>query len=49
MTKKKRATKKPRDRDIPLSMYGLTFEDALSAALQVKPPPKKPPKKKRSL
>jgi len=44
---KKHATPKKRDRDIPLSMHGLTFEEALAATMQVKPPPKEPPKKKR--
>jgi hypothetical protein len=46
MAKKKRTTKKLRDRDIPLSLYGLTFEEALAATMQVKPPPKQPPKKR---
>lgn len=38
----------PRNLDIPLSLYGLTFEEALAATMQVKPPPREAPKKKRS-
>jgi hypothetical protein len=47
---KKRAARKKRDRDIPLSMHGLGFEEALALTMQVKPPPKldKKSQKKRS-
>jgi hypothetical protein len=44
---KKRAARKKRDRDIPLSMHGLTFEEALAATMQVKPPPKAAQKRQK--
>lgn len=43
--KKKRA-KKPRDRDVPLTLHPLGFDEALGDLLHVKPPPK-PTKKQR--
>lgn len=45
MVKKRRRTrKKPHDRDIPLSLNPLSFEEAVSDLLKVKPPPRKKPK-----
>ena len=37
-----------RDRDIPLSLHPLGFEEAVRDLLAVKPPEKQPPKKKRA-
>ena len=47
MAAKKKARKKPRDRDIPLSLAPLGFDEAVRDLLAVKPP-EKHPKKKRS-
>ena len=48
MATKKKRRKKPRDRDIPLSLYGLGFEEVVADVMQVKPPPKPAKQKKRS-
>jgi hypothetical protein len=39
---KKKRPRKPRDRDIPLTLHPLKMDEALADLLQVKPPPKKP-------
>ena len=45
----KRKPKKRRDRDIPLTLHPLDFDEALADLLKVKPPPKKLPRPKRAI
>ena len=39
---KKKRRRKPRDRDIPLTLHPLKIDEALADLMQVKPPPKHP-------
>jgi hypothetical protein len=49
MSREKSSRQKPTTpRAKPVSLHGLSFEEALSGLLAVKPPKKKAPKKKRA-